>query len=75
MRIGAGAKRTVQLFCLITPDTSQPKPISRYPHPVDAFPPFAYVEPTETVAQAPRFARHLIDKRRHLPDLTARKTQ
>src|SRR5260370_22209999 len=43
------------------------------PPPVDAFPPFMYLEPI--VAQAPRFARHLIDKRRHLLDLTARKTR
>jgi hypothetical protein len=35
--------------------------------------PFAYLEPTETVAQAPRFARHLIDKRRHPLGLTTRK--
>src|SRR5450432_1330552 len=34
-----------------------------------------YLEPTETVAQAPRFARHLVDKRRHALDLTARETQ
>jgi hypothetical protein len=27
------------------------------------------------VAQAPRFARHLIDKWRHVLDLTARKTE
>ena len=32
--------------------------------------PFLYLEPTETVAQAPRFARHLIDKRRHPLELT-----
>jgi hypothetical protein len=36
---------------------------------VDALPPLAYLEPTETVAQPPRFARHLIDKRRHCLDL------
>jgi hypothetical protein len=41
---------------------------------VDAFPLVAYLEPTETVAQAQRFQRHLIDKWRHLLDLTARKT-
>ena len=38
-------------------------------------PAVAYLEPTETVAQAPRFARHLIDKPRHVLDLTTRRTQ
>jgi hypothetical protein len=33
-------------------------------------PPVAYLEPTETVAQAPRFARHLIDNRRHVLDFS-----
>src|SRR5258708_1431552 len=44
-----------------------------HPHPVDAFPPFMYLEPN--VAQSPRFARHLVDKRRHMLDLTARETR
>jgi hypothetical protein len=35
---------------------------------VNALPPGAYVEATETVAQAPRFLRHLIDKWRHVLD-------
>jgi hypothetical protein len=36
---------------------------------MDALPPVAYLEPTETVAQPPRFPRQLIDKRRHVLDL------
>jgi hypothetical protein len=51
-------------------DTGQPKPVSRHSQSVDALPPAEYLEPTETVAQAPRFVRHLIDKRRHVIDLT-----
>jgi hypothetical protein len=74
MRIGAGVKLPSATLLFIAPDTSYPKQISRHPRLVDAFPPFMYLEPTETVAQAPRFARHLIDKRRHSLDLTARKT-
>jgi hypothetical protein len=41
---------------------------------VDVFPSVAYLEPTETVAQAPRFARHLIDKWRHALELTKEDT-
>jgi hypothetical protein len=67
MRISAGLAHSATLLFL-APDTSYPKPISRHPHPVDAYPPFMYLEPS--LVDTPRFLRHLIDKRRHLLDLT-----
>jgi hypothetical protein len=73
MRIGAAVKRTTQLFCLLPGHKLAKADIKVPTHSVDAFPPFMYLEPT--VAQAPRFARHLIDKRRHPLDLGARKIQ
>jgi hypothetical protein len=67
-------KRSAVLLTLlfITPDTKAEAGI-KVPTPCGRISPFAYLEPTETVAQAPRFARHLIDKRRHPLGLTTRK--
>src|SRR5271156_3480042 len=73
MRIGAGVCGATLL--LLTPDTSQPKPISRHPHPVDAFPRLRILSLRKPWHKAPRFARHLIDNRRHEPDLATRETQ
>jgi hypothetical protein len=41
---------------------------------VDVIPSVGYLEPTEIVAQAPRFARQLIDKWRHELELTKEDT-
>jgi hypothetical protein len=60
MRIGAGVKRAVPALLLFTLDTKAEAGI-KVPTPCGRISPFAYVEPTESVAQAPRFARHLID--------------
>jgi hypothetical protein len=70
MRVLAPASIAAHLFYLL-PRTQATQSRYQGPHLVDASPPFAYLEP-ETVAQATRFARHLIDKRRHVRDLTAR---
>ena len=59
---------------VINPRHKLPKADIKVPTPCGRISPYAYLEPTETVAQAPRFARHLIDKRRHPLDLTTRKT-
>src|SRR5579859_4982291 len=56
-----------QLFWLLPPKADIE---AATPRTLDAFPPFAYLEP-EAVAQATRFARHLLDLRRHLLDLSA----
>jgi hypothetical protein len=72
MRIGAGVKRGATALLFVTPDTKAEAGI-KVPTPCGRISPFAYLEPTEIVAQPPRFARHLIDKRRHPLDLTARK--
>jgi len=59
MRIGAGAKRAVLLFCY-QPRTQASQSRYQGTHtPCGRISPFAYPEPTETVVQAPRFARHL----------------
>jgi hypothetical protein len=61
-----------QLFYLLPPKATIE---AATPRTLDAFPPFAYLEPTESVAQAPRFERHLIDRRRHMFDSRAWKPQ
>jgi hypothetical protein len=58
---------------VINPRHKLPKADIKVPTLRGRISPYAYLEPTETVAQAPRFARHLIDKRRHPLDLTTRK--
>jgi hypothetical protein len=72
MRIGAGVKRGATNSSVYNPGHKLQANI-KVPTPCGRISPFAYLEPTETVSQAPRFARHLIDKRRHPLDLTARK--
>ena len=74
MRNGTGLKSAALLF-VYCPGHKPAKADIKAPPPVDAFPTIAYLEPTESVAQAPRFPRHLIDKWRHLLDLSAWKTQ
>src|ERR1700723_27334 len=74
MRIGAASKQARRYYSsVINPRHKLPKADIKVPTPCGRISPFAYLEPTEIVAQPPRFARHLIDKRRHPLDLTARK--
>ena len=73
MRIGAGVERWC-FSSVYNPGHKLAKADIKVPTPCGRISPFAHLEPTETVAQAPRFARHLIDIRRHALVLTARKT-
>src|SRR3984957_2720291 len=74
MRIGAASKQARRYYSsVINPRHKLLKADIKVPTPCGRISPIAYLEPTELVRQAQRFARHLIDKRRPPPYLTARK--